>query len=94
MPALGQDENDSTQSVYDLDQQEFANALVASDPAQRFNPFTGFVYDPSNAALIPFLAIDRTSDTTSDAANFNFQANGQLAKIWGGPMLLSLGGKR
>ncbi len=71
------------------------NALANNnDPTQRFNPFIdervpGAV---SQVALLEQTALYPTVDGRSKLNSFDASANGDLIKIWGGPIRMALGG--
>jgi iron complex outermembrane receptor protein len=71
------------------------NALANNnDPAQRFNPFIdervpGAI---NQTALLEQTAIYPTVDGRTGLNSFDASANGDLLKIWGGPVRMSFGG--
>jgi outer membrane receptor protein involved in Fe transport len=71
------------------------NALANNnDPAQRFNPFIDERVPgaPSQAALLAQTELFPTVDGRSAMDSFDLSANGEVLKIWGGPIRMSLGG--
>lgn len=81
--SLGGRWNRTTQEVIDLDRTKFAAALMAADPAQRFNPFGE---DPRNALLYPQLAVDRSSEAHANDVRLETDARGDVIALPGGPM--------
>ncbi len=73
------------QTTHDFDQDKFRAALMAADPAVRFNPFGD---DPRNADIYPTLAIDRKSEAESWRHELEATASGDLWTLAGGPMRL------
>ena len=72
----------------------FAAIANSNDPAQRFNPFID--ERVSNAtkqtALLEQTALYPTVDGRSVLDSVDVTANGDLVKIWGGPIRVALGG--
>jgi hypothetical protein len=82
----------SDSATRDLDTGAFAAALAATNPAARFNPFTG-ADSGANAALYPTLAVDRIQQSASESTRLNGLVFGPLAPGWGaGPVQLNVNG--
>jgi outer membrane receptor protein involved in Fe transport len=64
-----------------------------NDPAQRFNPFIDERVPgaPSQAAILEQTALYPTADGRSGLESVDFTANGDLVKIWAGPVRMSFG---
>lgn len=71
----------------------FAALANAADPAQRFNPFIDERAPgaPSQRALLEQTAIHPAADGRSGLESFDFSANGDLARLPGGPARMSFG---
>jgi iron complex outermembrane receptor protein len=82
--------DESTQQVTDLDREAFTASLAAADPALRFNPFGD---DPHNLALYPGLTVIRGSATESRSTRADAGLRGQIGKLPGGPIRLSVNGR-
>ncbi|MGH8017228.1 MAG: hypothetical protein ACREIA_02910 [Opitutaceae bacterium] len=61
----------SREAARDLDRERFTDALAASDPAARFNPFGDARAGPVNAHLYPGLTIERARDQTTEQTRFD-----------------------
>ncbi|MBX3748794.1 MAG: TonB-dependent receptor [Opitutaceae bacterium] len=68
-------------------------ALNNTDAAQRLNPFVDArVASTQNAAIYETMALYPTLNTESQLVTWDFDANGELFDIWGGPVRMAFGG--
>lgn len=87
---IGYRRSESKQAATDLDRDKFSEALRASDPARRFDPFGSAGSAEHNATLYPDLTVVRRNANMTENSRLDLSANGQVTDMPAGAATASL----